>query len=172
MKKRLMLLLLAGAAFALAGIVMADKKSSPVVRLTRLEGKADEFILFPESLTTKKGGTWIAHKSQNGDEPEMEFVAADPKSLSAELMFDMFEQKGNVFETYVRPLEDLVEVDSQLKRPPMVMFVWGSVKFTGVIESLETKYTMFLPDGTPTRCTTNLKMKAASKASTKSQPCP
>ena len=172
MKKRLMLLLFAGAAFALAGIVMADKKSSPVVKLTRLEGKADEFVFSAESLTTKKGLQWAAHKSANGDEPELEFTAADPKTLSCELMFDMFEQKGNVFETYVRPLEDLVEVDPQLKRPPMVMFVWGSTKFTGVIDSIETKYTMFLPDGTPTRCTTNLKMKSASRATTKSQPCP
>jgi hypothetical protein len=55
-----------------------------------------------------------------------------------------------------------------------VVFVQNKVPaLTGVVSSVSTKYTMFLPDGTPTRCVATMKLKAASKVSTKKQePCP
>jgi hypothetical protein len=42
---------------------------------------------------------------------------------------------------------------------------WGSKfpVFKGVIESMNVKYTLFMPDGTPCRATVNLKMKQANK---------
>jgi hypothetical protein len=35
--------------------------------------------------------------------------------------------------------------------------------FKGVVEQLTTKYTMFLPDGTPVRATVSLRMRQAGK---------
>lgn len=59
----------------------------------------------------------------------------------------------------------LVAVESATEppgRPPLVTFTWGGLQvFEGVIESLNVKYTMFLPDGTPTRATVTLRMKEA-----------
>ena len=54
------------------------------------------------------------------------------------------------------------------KRPPKVGVRWGVGKlpeFQGVIESVATKYTMFLPDGTPVRATCRVTIREASHLS-------
>jgi hypothetical protein len=56
------------------------------------------------------------------------------------------------------------------KRPPKVGVKWANgqlPEFLGVVESVGTKYTMFLPDGTPCRATVNIKLKEASSLSFK-----
>jgi nucleoid-associated protein YgaU len=50
-------------------------------------------------------------------------------------------------------------VNEDKHRPPKVMFTWGGFKFTGFIESLTVRYTMFLPDGKPCRATANVSLK-------------
>jgi len=45
---------------------------------------------------------------------------------------------------------------------------WGTLPdFEGVLESVSTKYTMFLPNGTPVRATCSCKFKEASRLSFK-----
>jgi len=58
-----------------------------------------------------------------------------------------------------------VSVESPGERPKLMFFYWGGFPtFKGVIESLSVKYTLFLPDGTPTRATVSLRMRQASGA--------
>jgi hypothetical protein len=117
----------------------------------------------PKEITIDKQVPWQVHKNSEGDAPTLEFTAGSPKELTCELMFDMFEDKGDVYATYVSKLENLALIDSDLNRPPLCTFTWGSnlPVFKGVIEDLNVKYTLFLPDGTPSRCTVNIKMKQA-----------
>ena len=62
-------------------------------------------------------------------------------------------------------VEPSAEPESRAAR---VLVVWGGLPaFEGVIESIGTKYTMFLPSGTPVRATVSLKMKEANKSSFK-----
>jgi hypothetical protein len=84
--------------------------------------------------------------------------------MDFELMFDLFETKGNVHSQYIQALEQMAFIQDDLKRPPMVTVTWGSAMpaFQGVISDLSVKYTMFLPDGTPCRATVNIRMKEAS----------
>ena len=67
-------------------------------------------------------------------------------------------------------------IDPSLKRPPMVSVTFeppnGGLAFRGVVSSVSTKYTMFLPDGTPVRATASVKLKQASSASVGKNPCP
>ncbi len=91
-------------------------------------------------------------------------------------MFDTYETKDNVYEKFIRSLENLTLVDPALDRPPMVKVVWGQANglpaFSGVVDSMSTKYTMFMPDGTPVRATASLKMKSASSVRMKkASPC-
>src|SRR6266545_2892953 len=60
-------------------------------------------------------------------------------------------------------LESFMKIIPDLKRPPPCLFLWGQnfPSFMGVIDSLSTKYTMFLPDGTPVRATVSVSMKQA-----------
>ena len=62
-------------------------------------------------------------------------------------------------------LEPSGEPESRAAR---VMVIWsGLPEFEGVIESIGTKYTMFLPSGTPVRATVSVKFKEANRASFK-----
>ena len=114
----------------------------------------------PSTITIDKQVPWQEHKNSEDDLPSLEFTAGSARQLNVELLFDMFEDKGDVYESYVTFLEDLVLVDHELKRPPMCTFNWGKMKtFKGVVEDLNVKYTLFLPDGTPCRATVGVKMK-------------
>jgi hypothetical protein len=131
-----------------------------------------EVYFNPKEITIDKPVPWQKHKNVEGDAPTLEFTAAEPKTLSCELMFDMFEERGDVYETYISQLETLALIDDTHKRPPLCTFTWGSKMpnggggarvFKGVVESLNVKYTLFLPDGTPCRATVTLKMKQAER---------
>lgn len=131
------------------------------------EGSKDKvgFYFNPKEITIDKVVPWQAHKHTEGDAPTLEFTAAQPKTLACELMFDAFEEAEDVHAKYISKLEQFALIDSSKKRPPLLTFVWGSnfPVFKGVIENINVKYTLFLPDGTPCRASVNLKMKQADK---------
>ena len=131
----------------------------------------------PKELSMDKQVPWQKHEQSRGDAPKMEFTGAQPSKLSVELFFDGYEEKLNVYQAFVSRLEYLTTVrdmgDDDL-RPHRCMFVWGHEtkgfpRFDGVIESMSTKYTMFLHDGTPCRATVTLKLTRAADAHRKAE---
>jgi Contractile injection system tube protein len=121
----------------------------------------------PKELSIDKKVPWNKHKSTKANNPELEFTDAEPKDLSVELLFDTYETREDVHELYIKDLESFTMIidDEKMRRPPMCIFVWSKVfpAFKGVITQLSTKYTTFLPDGTPVRATVSLQMKQADK---------
>ena len=177
MSKRPATVLAAFVVLLIGAAALAQKNASTTIKLVRLEGKSQEFLLEATAVATGAAASWQPAADSNGigDAPALEYTAGDPKTLSFDLAFDTFESKGSVHDKFVRPLEDLTAVDPSLDRPPMVQVVWSSNSFPafkGVVGSVSTKYTMFTPDGTPVRCTTTVTMKQASRASKKKPPCP
>src|SRR5512139_1577646 len=53
---------------------------------------------------------WTRHRSTEGDEPSLEFSAAEPKQFDVELMFDMFEDKEWVQHTYLPFAQKLAQL--------------------------------------------------------------
>lgn len=131
----------------------------------------------PKEVGVDKSVPWQKAATSTGDQPEMQFTAAEGRSMSFELFFDGYETETNVHTAYVAPLLQMAMVidpngSEDKKRPTRVQIVWGGglPTFEGVIESISTKYTMFLPNGTPVRCTCSVKCKEASRASFKKGP--
>jgi hypothetical protein len=122
----------------------------------------------PTEISITESVPWKKHKSSEADAPTLEFTAAEPRTLSAELLFDTFED-GTSVQDLIAPLEALATVDPARKRPPLVTFTWGTKfpVFAGVIESIRVKYTLFLPDGTPVRATATIKVKEAASVRVK-----
>src|SRR5215470_12072359 len=141
--------------------------------LAATEGSKTKVSVYfnPKEITIDKPIQWQAHKGSEGDHPTLEFTTGTGKSLTVELMFDMFEDKGDVYKTYISNLEKLALIDSGLKRPPLCTFTWGSNMpvFKGVVADMNVKYTMFLPDGTPCRATATLSMKQSDHLLNKEQ---
>lgn len=126
----------------------------------------------PKEVSIDKSVPWNKHKNPKGDVPQLEFTNAENRTLSMELFFDGYEQGTSIEKdvgllmqmTMIRP-----EQAEEDKHPPRVLVTWGPSfpKFRGVIESLGTKYTMFLEDGTPVRATCTLKIKEVDVAKKK-----
>lgn len=125
-------------------------------------GKDIEAYFNPKELSVDKAVKWNNHKSTKADNPVLEFTDGEAKTLQVELLFDGYESETDVHKEYVEKLLELTKIIKAKKRPPMCIFLWGKApSFMGVIESLSTKYTMFLPNGTPVRATVTVKMKQA-----------
>jgi len=139
-----------------------------------MEGNASQFEVQynPKEISIDKSVSWQKHKGGSDDAPTLEFSSADPKTLEVTLLFDTFASKEDVRDKYISRLEDLAKVVDELRRPPMIEFIWGSAfpVFKGVIEDLNVRYTMFLPDGTPCRATVTIHMKQAAKAMDANEP--
>jgi hypothetical protein len=178
MKQRVLRMLPVLFVCSIAAVVLADKKTAAVaIRLVRLEGnKLDDIVLHPTDFTITRSVSWKKSAQPSNDEPTLEFTSGDPAELSCQLEFDTFDEKQNVYQKQIQPLESLLVVDQTLKRPPMVSVTFepanASPGFKGVLSSVEAKYTLFLPDGTPVRATANVKLKQASSVSVSKNPCP
>ena len=139
------------------------------LRIIGLEGGTSgltvEAQFNPKEISVDKSIPWQRQKTQGpGD---LEFSAAEPMTMSCELMFDGFES-GLSIQDEIDTLHSLSDVDSSLKRPPKVKVVWGAEgapgtipTFEAVIESVGIRYTMFDGNGRPLRATVRLGFKQA-----------
>ena len=127
----------------------------------------------PKEISVDKSVPWTKSPSSKSDSPQLEFSSADGRVMSFELMFDGFESGTNVHTAFVDSLVRLACIQDpngpeDKKRPPRVGVKWGTGRlpeFQGVIESVGTKYTLFLPDGTPVRATCQVRVRETSRAS-------
>lgn len=128
----------------------------------------------PKEISVDKSVPWQKAPTSLSDQPEMTFSSAEGRLMSFELFFDTSKQGANVHTTHVAGLQALAMVMNpngaeDKKRPPRVKVAWGAglPDFEGVIESIATKYTMFLPSGIPVRAACAVTIREASRASFK-----
>jgi Contractile injection system tube protein len=109
-------------------------------------------------------------KAADEDPIALEFVGAEGRSITVELLFDSYEQKDSApVVAAVGTLAALASVikpgssEEKERRPHQCMVTWGTTlpKFKCVIESFSTKYTMFGTQGEPLRATCTVKLKEA-----------
>lgn len=127
-----------------------------------------EFLYNPETVSITKQAEFKEHQTQGADTGKKEWTHGISRALTiSDLYFDTYETRKNVREQYVNKLERLVHRDSTLKRPPKVLFVWGSFMKESddynsnqwYVTSVTVNYTMFLNDGTPVRAKISLQLK-------------
>lgn len=112
----------------------------------------------PKELSFSKSTKWEAQISNGMDAPRQQWNNGEAASLTFELFFDRYEQNGSI-KNDVAALVKLALKDGSLHRPPHVRFIWGGINFLGVVEKVDVRFTMFLPDGQPCRATANVAMK-------------
>jgi len=131
------------------------------------------FDFNPESIRVTKTVTPKDAKHAGQDAPSPQFTQGNALVLEfGEILFDTFEKRESVYAKHVTGLEKLITTDSHLHRPPKVFFAWGSGWGNGegqihtglwFVTGLDVNYTMFLPNGTPVRCTCKLTLKEVPK---------
>lgn len=141
-----------------------------------------EALFNPNEISLSRSVNWEQQRlaSQGGPSSsyiQQEFRSVEAETFSIELFFDTYESRSSAttlrrtatallptspFQgrdaTDVRRHTDkvaqLAEVDRQLHRPPRCRLKWGAFDiFTGVLTSLQQRFTLFLEDGTPVRAT-------------------
>jgi hypothetical protein len=123
----------------------------------------------PRQYSIAKTNTWKNEPAVGGSLPPAQFGGGNARTLSVELLFDAAPD-GDV-STATNQLLNMMEVDDSLEpgpknlgRPPTVKLSWGSfLSFKAVCTSLSLQFTLFRPDGTPTRATANLSLTQVEK---------
>jgi hypothetical protein len=157
---------------------MSDIDPKATLKIISLDGPkiTVEAQFNPKEVSVDKSIPWQKQKKKGP--ADLEYTGGEPRSMGFELLFDGYES-GKSVEDQVKKLHDLTDAtvqadkkDEKKKRPPKVAVVWGGKgsedsvgggirKFTGVIESVAVKYTMFLDSGEAVRATVNIKVKEA-----------
>lgn len=129
----------------------------------------------PKELSYDKDAGWSEDSDGFGaDMQAMQFTNGKSIKISVELFFDKYESGGDV-RGDVQTLLSFAMVDKKLQRPPIVTILWGrnivlsSSELMGVVQSVNTKYTMFLPNGTPCRATCTVSFVQAREVSVKGE---
>jgi hypothetical protein len=92
--------------------------------------------------------------------PILQFNGGAARTLTMDLFFDTFEAQTDV-RKHTKPIYDLLEINPDTHVPPLCAFEWGKLIFKGVLQSIDGRFTLFLPDGTPARATLSVSFKEA-----------
>lgn len=111
----------------------------------------------PFEYTITKSNSYEEKAKNKSDVPHAEFKKAGAQKLKLSLIFDTYEDKGDVSEVTTK-LWKLMEVKTrpegdETKKipPPHVAFEWKGFKFVSVITNMTQKFTLFDKNGTPVR---------------------
>jgi hypothetical protein len=90
------------------------------------------------------------------DSPLLQFIRGQNEKLTLELFFDTtasgLGESGAVdVRTRTKSIYQLVKIQPKTHAPPRVLFIWGSLSFKAIVESVQQKFTLFNPAGIPLR---------------------
>ena len=123
------------------------------------EGHVIEVLFNPSEYSFDRSNAYKSTAVPGLGSPLIQFINGEADQLSMELFLDDYTDPaqrqngaaGKSVEQRVAELGDLLNIDRDLHAPPTVRFAWGPLEFTGVIEKMGRKVSLFQPDGTPAR---------------------
>ena len=134
--------------------------------ISNLDTEKDFEVLFnPKEYVLEKKTPWTAVNVFGLDSPPVQFTMGNRERLSMELFFDTSEEKTDVRE-YTEKIKELMVVNAQEHRPPLLRFSWGALSFDCVLEDLVQRFTLFSNDGTPLRAILKVVFKEYATAAT------
>ena len=134
--------------------------------ITNLDTNKEIEVLFnPKEYVIEKNTPWAEQNVFGMDSPPVQFTIGERKRLSMELFFDTSEEKSDV-RSYTGQMEELMVVNAQEHRPPLLRFSWGTLSFDCVLEDMVQRYTLFTNDGTPLRAILKVVFKEYATAAT------
>jgi len=120
-------------------------------------------IMFnPEEYSITRNAKFSDPKVPGLETTETEFSHGMPETLTMELFFDTYESGLDV-RLYTERIANLLELDPKTDEPPVCLFVWGTLTFQCMLESVTKKFTMFNTFGLPVRATLNVTFRGYNK---------
>jgi hypothetical protein len=131
-------------------------------------GKKLTFRFNPKEYSVSKSAEWTrptTKASKTAAKPE--YHGPKPRTVSMEIFFDDWEGKGNLVQDIETLLKWMTPTKDSLhngqSEPMLLQFHWGDnqplARFKGFLKSVNAKFTLFKPDGTPVRATASIQME-------------
>jgi hypothetical protein len=133
-------------------------------------GGGDIKVLFnPTQYQLSKANQFAEVAVPGLEAPPLQFVRGNARTLSMQLFFDTYdpvdaELQGSDVRNFTSQITGLLKVDSDSHAPPICLFSWGKLKFIGVLEKADQRFTLFLPNGVPVRATVDVSFKEVGQA--------
>jgi hypothetical protein len=111
----------------------------------------------PTEYTLSKGAQIAEIGIPGLDSPILQFIRGQNEKLTLELFFDttacggLGETGVTDVRTRTNSIYQLVKIQSETHAPPRIMFIWGSLSFKAIVETVTQKFTLFNPAGIPLR---------------------
>ena len=150
---------------SIKGLLISSISEKAVLMIEQASGISAVFMcqFNPDDFSISTRGKFTKTERKGEDEPIVQFMGGSASSLSMTLYFDTStsyeiksgqlakpkREKAKDASAYVKTLLNLVRIDGKLHRPPVVSFCWGSVFFSGIVESVDAKFTQFEKGGMP-----------------------
>ncbi len=151
---------------------MAGGAPTPKALLTAdgdVKVKELRFSFNPSEYTVAKSATWNRPTTKGAKKAgRPEFQGANAQTLQMEIFLDESES-GDVASKVATLIDWIKPTPSSVKKnkpePPILTFTWGTNAaldgFQAYLKTVSAKYTMFKPDGTPTRASANITLEEA-----------
>jgi nucleoid-associated protein YgaU len=114
-------------------------------------------VLFnPEEYTVNRDLTYAQLAVPGLSAPVVQFVHGNAQTLEMELLVDSYEANeqagaGSDVRMLTQRVVGLMDIAPSLHAPPPVIFSWGSLSFTCVLQKCTQRFVLFRPDGVPLR---------------------
>lgn len=113
----------------------------------------------PAQYQLKKAQTFAEISIPGLSSPPLQWVKGGIETLNFEALVDTTDRLESVDDVYVDALRGLLDKTPKLHAPPIVAFVWGRQRFTGVLDGLDITYQLFDASGVPLRATLGITLK-------------
>jgi Contractile injection system tube protein/LysM domain len=119
-------------------------------------------VLFnPEQYSIDRTNQFASQAIPGQQSPVIQFVRGESATLSLDLFFDTYTyKKGEDVRKYTNLVSDLLNINPDMHAPPICSFNWGKLKFYGVIERVNKRFTMFNEQGIPVRATVGVTFRS------------
>jgi hypothetical protein len=104
----------------------------------------------PEEYSLSRDNNFAQASVPGRTAPLLQFTHGNLRTLEMELLFDTYEQLRDVRQETGKLIK-LLDPDPVTHAPPILLFVWGSLRFRCVLARANQKFVLFLPNGNPVR---------------------
>jgi hypothetical protein len=108
-------------------------------------------VLFnPEEYSLNRDNNFAQATIPGRSAPLLQFTHGNMRTLEMELLFDTYERLRDVREETTK-LTHLLDINPETHAPPVLLFLWGSLRFQCVLARANQRFVLFLPSGQPVR---------------------
>jgi hypothetical protein len=121
-------------------------------------GAAHPVLYNPAEFTLEQGNTFAEIGIPGLPASPSQYIRGKMRTLAMELFFDSYED-GQDVRRLTGPILALLDPDPHTLAPPVLLFSMGRFQFRCVLADAGQRFTMFLADGTPVRCTMTVRLQ-------------